>query len=482
LAGGTLCAQEYNFRNFGVAEGLSNLTVRRIYQDRVGFIWVSTENGIFRYDGDRFEAFGAAEGIPSNAGVAFGAAPDGSLLAGADFGLYQLSGNRFEKLTFPFKTINWAQGIQSDGKGHTYLGTDIGLVELYSQPGQQQFAMHTFPQPQGTSGPAVFGILIEQDVVWYGCGTELCRMDARGTQVFGRNSGLPGRPVLVIRKDGDGNLWVRVRNDGVFVRLAGHKEFQKPNLPVSSQHLGGVPVVDGAGRILLPSSVGLLIGDKDGWKKIDSSVGLRGTVYSVLEDRQRTLWIGLAGRGLAQWRGYREWESYSTESGLASDIVYEILPRADGSLWVATEAGIFRGERRQLGMTFKSIAGLDGLAVHSLRSAPNGDVWIGTETRGAARIDSRTHKSRGSARVRDFQERQPTPCVSITSKDSGQARKQACSWPRPLIEDSPGSPSCRLRASGRLPRVLTQPFGLAAQAACLNSQTASGRHSPRPTA
>jgi hypothetical protein len=39
-----LCAQEYNFRNFGVSEGLGNLAVRQIYQDRVGFIWVSTEN------------------------------------------------------------------------------------------------------------------------------------------------------------------------------------------------------------------------------------------------------------------------------------------------------------------------------------------------------------------------------------------------------------------------------------------------------
>jgi ligand-binding sensor domain-containing protein len=141
-----LCAQEYNFRNFGVAEGLSNLAVRQIYQDRVGFIWVSTENGIFRYDGERFEAFGPEQGIPSTSGAAFGDAPDGSLLVGGDFGLYQLSGNRFEKLPVGFKTVSWAQGIQSDGKGHTFIGTDSGLVELYSQPGHDQFIMRRFPQ------------------------------------------------------------------------------------------------------------------------------------------------------------------------------------------------------------------------------------------------------------------------------------------------------------------------------------------------
>ena len=68
LASGLLCAQEYSFRSFGTADGLNNLAVRRIYQDRVGFLWVSTENGILRYDGDRFESFGAAQRVPSNSG------------------------------------------------------------------------------------------------------------------------------------------------------------------------------------------------------------------------------------------------------------------------------------------------------------------------------------------------------------------------------------------------------------------------------
>ena len=97
-AGGALCAQEYSFRSFGAAEGLNNLVIRRIYQDGVGFLWVSTENGLFRYDGDRFEPFGTAQGLPLNFAAALGGAPDGSLLAGGTFGLYRFFGNRFEKL------------------------------------------------------------------------------------------------------------------------------------------------------------------------------------------------------------------------------------------------------------------------------------------------------------------------------------------------------------------------------------------------
>jgi diguanylate cyclase (GGDEF)-like protein len=381
-------AQEYSFRTFGNADGLNNLAIRQIYEDRAGFLWVSTENGIFRYDGDRFESFGPAQGIPVSSAAAFGEAPDGSLLAGGSFGAYVLRGNSFEKLPVSFKTVSWAQGIQSDGRGHTYLGTDAGLIELHSEPGREGFVERKIPQV-ATSGPSVDAVLVDGTVLWYGCGQQLCRADPDGTRVFGRESGLPDSHLMVIRKDRDGNLWVRAGDAEVLVLDAGQTKFREPSWwnRVSAV---GIPSVDVDGRILIPSPDGLLIGDGKSWQKIDQSVGLRGAVYSVFEDRQRSLWIGLAGRGLAQWRGYQEWKSYSTASGLASDIVYEILPQSDGTLWVGTEGGLLRGERRESGIQWKKVAGLDKFPVHSVRMASNGDLWIGTEAHGAALFHPRT--------------------------------------------------------------------------------------------
>ena len=349
LPSASLRAQEYNFRSFGATEGLNNLAIRQIYQDRVGFIWVSTENGIFRYDGERFDAFGQEQGIPPTSGAAFGDAPDGSLLVGGDFGLYQLSGERFQKLSVDFKTVSWAQGIQSDGKGHTFIGTEVGLVELSLESGRDGFAVRKFPQPPGTSGPDAYGVSVDGDIIWYGCGRELCRVDGDRTTVFGRDTGLPDRAWLAIQKDHEGNLWVRAKNAGVFVLPLGQTRFRRPDSSIPGSEMGLV-ATDAEGRILVPSPDGLLIRDEKGWQKIDRSAGLRGAVYVAYEDRQHTLWIGLAGRGLAEWRGYREWENYSSASGLASDIVYEILPRPDGSIWVATEGGLFRGTRRQFGI------------------------------------------------------------------------------------------------------------------------------------
>ena len=65
LAGSApLCAQHYNFKFYGQEEGLQNLAVQSVLQDREGFLWVGTQNGLFRYDGSRFKAFTKADGLP----------------------------------------------------------------------------------------------------------------------------------------------------------------------------------------------------------------------------------------------------------------------------------------------------------------------------------------------------------------------------------------------------------------------------------
>jgi diguanylate cyclase (GGDEF)-like protein len=390
---GSICgAQEYRFREFGNAEGLSNLAVRQVYQDHVGFLWVSTENGIFRYDGDQFEAFGPTKGIPVNSGVAFGDAPDGSLLVGGSIGLFQLRDNHFEKLGTTFETVGGTQGIAADGKGRTFLGTNEGLVKLFSKPGQIGFSMDRVPQAPGASGPEVSSVLVDGNTVWYGCGSQLCRMAPAGVQVFGEESGLPKQQVRALTKDGSGNLWVRAAVEGLFELPAGQTRFRKAELPVSSATVVGAPTVDGAGRLLLPTPGGLLIRDGDNWKQIDQSHGLRGAVYSVFEDRQHSLWIGLGGRGLVQWSGYGEWENYSNSSGLPSDMVWEIRQQANGTLWVGTEGGLTRGVHNAQGIRWSEVANLKGIPVHGLQFGMDGDLWIGTETNGVARLNPQSEQ------------------------------------------------------------------------------------------
>jgi ligand-binding sensor domain-containing protein len=72
-------AQRYRFRIFSEAQGLTDLGTTTLLQDRAGFVWVGTNNGLFRFDGHRFRRFGAADGLPAHAISALLETSDGSL-------------------------------------------------------------------------------------------------------------------------------------------------------------------------------------------------------------------------------------------------------------------------------------------------------------------------------------------------------------------------------------------------------------------
>lgn len=56
-------AQQFTFRQYGQQDGLADLAVTCLMQDRAGYIWVGTENGLFRHDSSTFERFGETAGL-----------------------------------------------------------------------------------------------------------------------------------------------------------------------------------------------------------------------------------------------------------------------------------------------------------------------------------------------------------------------------------------------------------------------------------
>lgn len=382
LLSGVLPAQEYSFRTFVTSDGLGNLSIQKIYQDRAGFLWVGTEDGVFRFDGSRFQPMNPATETAPGA-VAFGEAPDGSLLVGSSLGLFRFTGSAFAKLDTPFKGVSWTQGIAMDGHGRTtYLGTEAGLFQMTLQGSDGRYAFERLYPAPGASPMPVYGVLSDGDAVWFGCGTELCKLQSGKVTLIGQKDGLPAASVVAIVKDGAGNLWLRIRNQGMLELPAGQTHVRRPDTPVPATVLTGTPGVDREGHVLLCTPDGLLIQQETGWQMIDRHVGVRGGVYSAFEDRQHSLWLGTGGRGLVQWRGYREWESYSSESGLPSDNVFEIAPQPDGTVWAATEAGVVRGERHGSSLTWEPVPGAAGIQAHSLAMSSKGEMWIGTANRG----------------------------------------------------------------------------------------------------
>jgi signal transduction histidine kinase/ligand-binding sensor domain-containing protein len=53
-----LCiAQQFNVRTYSFKEGLNTYNIKKVLQDKYGFIWLATQDGVYRYDGTSFESF-----------------------------------------------------------------------------------------------------------------------------------------------------------------------------------------------------------------------------------------------------------------------------------------------------------------------------------------------------------------------------------------------------------------------------------------
>lgn len=384
-------AQQYSFQYLGVDQGLTNLGVKNLYQDRQGFVWVSTEAGVFRYDGRHFRAFGQEEGLPTSSGVAFAEAPDGDLLVGGEIGLFRLSGGHFTRVPLPGnRTVTWNGGLKPDTKGHLYVGTNDGFWELIENLPDKNFSSRQIPLPPAVKGKAVRGIVVEDNAVWYGCGLELCRWSGEEVSVYGAESGLPAGQWRAIGRDMHGNLWVRSGTVGIAALASGEKSFKLQSPPSMANDVGGIPAIDSDGFVLFPSSDGLMVRRSNDWWKIGRDAGLKGVVYAVLQDREGSVWMGMAGRGLVRWAGYKVWEAYTADNGLASDLVYQILPRSDGAIWVGTESGLMRGTRHGDGYTWQREDQVGKIPVHSVQAAADGTLWLGAEVKGVAHLNPAT--------------------------------------------------------------------------------------------
>src|SRR5580704_9526292 len=83
------------FHEYGSSDGLANLNVKCLFQDRVGFLWVGTDNGLFRYDGSTFRGYGHADGLTNTEILSLAESPNGTLWVGTNSGVAQASGERF---------------------------------------------------------------------------------------------------------------------------------------------------------------------------------------------------------------------------------------------------------------------------------------------------------------------------------------------------------------------------------------------------
>ena len=264
--------QQYAFQYFGAEQGLSNLTVKSLYQDHTGFIWVVTENGLFRYEGVRFREFAPEQGLPSSVTASIGEAPDGSVLVGNQSGLYRLLGERFEEVKLPGgKKVNGYNSVVQDGN-RTWIATDAGLVEARSGP-NGELTLRAGPRPPDPKLLEASSIFVDGQTLAWGCGSRLCVSGVEGLRVFGPAEGLMNDRVASVIRDRQGVFWVQ-QNRRLFMMRTESSRFEEADDRLPPTGPGSNPQIDRDGRMLVPTTEGLAIRENGTFRVAGRTAGV----------------------------------------------------------------------------------------------------------------------------------------------------------------------------------------------------------------
>jgi diguanylate cyclase (GGDEF)-like protein len=387
-------AQQFSLRHYQQMEGLGNLAVTCLLQDHEGFIWVCTENGLYRHDGVDFERFGEAQGIDSTAIRTVVEDSTGSLWVGTAQDLYRGDGLKFVPIRPEGRHLRLAAGLRIAALSPERLLViaDDELLKLsYSAADGEWRSARYFPPELLDAIPALSHLssvhVDRMDRIWLGCGGAICRVEQGAVKIFDALSGVPDDTWRSWLLDREGRLWARgAAHVAVLEADASRFEVRDPPHAGLTAEVLNVPLAqDAQGRILTSTDVGLSRW-QSGWQNYSGTNGIPTTgISAILSTRDGQLWLGLPGHGVARWLGYGHFESWTMGQGLRSNPVWSILPAADHGVLLATRAGCSQIDTAASLVAPCPVGCLPPGEIRVM--ARRGDVlWVGMTTGGLYRV------------------------------------------------------------------------------------------------
>jgi len=365
--------------NIKLERGLSQNWVYSILQDRYGYMWFGTWDGLNRYDGYNFVTYNTKDGLSDHAIYTLLEDDEGIIWIGTDKGF-----NRFDRKTNTFKKYlhnadstnglinNKVNIIIQTKDGTIWLGTGGGLNKFDKKT--EKFVSY-FSKPQDFLSPRSNYIIdLYEDrkgIIWVSTSFGLVKFDP-ATEISTRfyhidddSTTISHNNVRCVLEDRDGFLWVGTRNGLNLLDSSMHVIKQYFNDPENPNSLS------------------------DNW------------VREIYEDSKGNLWIGTGGGGLNlmnKKRGtfIRFRNKLNDPGSLSNDKVYSILEDKTGNIWVGTFKGVnmiskYSNDFKHCYRRTNDNSSISNNIVWSFAETDDDQMWIGTSN-GVNILNAKTKK------------------------------------------------------------------------------------------
>ena len=382
-------AQRYSFRSY--TQGMGNLNVVSMAQDHTGYLWVGTQNGLYRYDGTEFRNFGAAEGLPERMIQNLFVSPDDTLWAVTTNGLYfRTKGGKFSRVTPPNGAGLFAQVsntvFTATGPNRVIALAQRGAVELDQADGKWT------AQLMALEGGSIASVLFGSDgTLWYGCDRDLCKRSGDQTTRLAAPLHLPSEKWTSLLFSKDGHLWIRGAEHVGEIDVKANTYIEHALPGVHAPEAYPQLVLDGQGRVLTPVGAAIAQWDRSQWRLVNENHGLAPfEIEEIFVDREGSVWLSEVGHGLQRWVGQDHWEAFTAADGLSNDLVWASLRDREGRLWVGTESGLDWIPQGQTQPKHWNQSGVMTARTGSIAESSDGAIWSGSSVGALTRIDAKS--------------------------------------------------------------------------------------------
>lgn len=418
------------FEHLTMRDGLSQSAVEGILQDSQGYLWLATESGLDRYDGNSVRVYRRERGddhaLASD--YIWTIAEDSH----SDLWLATMNGGvaRWERRTDQFQLFRHdparADSLASDqvrtllidADGAVWAGTlDRGLDRLDPVTGTARHFRHRDGDPRSLPSDAVFALYADHaGRIWVGSDGGLSRYDPAigGFINYGRTTdgaGLSDLLVRAIREDHNGALWVGTKHGGLDrlepgtgrVTVFRHDAANARSL--SHDQVFAI-LEDSAERLWVATAAGLNLFDRTTQTFVHygndpgNPQSLRDSyIMSLYQDRGGVLWVGTRSGGASHWNP-ESWLLGHYRSAAFADIdVSSFADDGAGRVWVGTiGAGLVEIDTRTgTERHYRHDRGSPRLSddrIQALLYDRDGTLWVGTMTGGLNQVDLVTGSNR----------------------------------------------------------------------------------------
>ncbi|HJT73752.1 MAG TPA: two-component regulator propeller domain-containing protein [Chitinophaga sp.] len=363
--------------HLGIEQGLSNNTVRCIYQDHYGFIWFATYDGLNRYDGYGFKVF---RNIRSDAG---------SLVH------------------------NIVISLTEDQHNFLWVGTRQGLSRY--NPVSGKFTTITYQPAKGQAqklNAVVKSVKADNNNVFIGTeglGLLLCRLGdtiCRQVPLIQNGKRIEHYGIQTIMKDSANRIWVHVQNRGLglFDRQTNQLQLVDNTLPTATcLATDGIHMWVGAGYAAYEYDIPS--GKMNKVYEIPSAPLTPGVIVSLMPaNGKQELWMGTETGNVYTLNLHNGKTGYirggEDINELASGAIHTMYEDKASRKWIGTIRGgvnIIDPEKNRF-LTIRrehsSDNTLSGNVVSAFYETPDSTLLIGTDGNGLNLWDRRTNKFR----------------------------------------------------------------------------------------